>query len=279
MIRSLKNVDVNAIQVLLDRSLRVNNSLMFEISGTEIKSSISNEDDNFWKQWSIPSNEIYESVEDFKPIKILFSNGGFFRKNFLGLYSGQKVDIDITVDEKNSATEFEVTGKTSFGTYLTTRLKATNYNLAKDPLGGEMQTKMFTSDTPQRVTQFDIEPNVWSEIGKLIGLSSMSDNPVAYIEFSGKDGKIEVSDTAFNFTMAEYDGEPFSAKFPKKSLSYLDDEPVTASLLVDPVQEYEWLIIESKHSSVESTCAAMLMKTLSEDNISDDIFGDSDSGW
>lgn len=286
MIVSLKNVDISSIQVLLDRSLRVNGALKFEISSSEIKSSISNEDDNFWKEWKIPSNELYEAQADFTPIKVLFTNGMFFRRTYLGYYANQKVDINIHTNDANEATEFEITGKTTFGTNLTTRLKATNYRLAKSSIDENLQTKLFNTDTPHKVTSFDIEPNVWKEIGKLVGLSSMSDNPVAHIEFVGGDGKIEVKDTAFNFKMSDYNGEPFTAKFPKKSLSFLDDEPMSISLITDPQQGFDWFVIESKHASVDSVCAAMLMKSIGGSELIDetidtagDLFGSDDMGW
>lgn len=285
MIYSLKNVDISAIQSLLDRSLRVNDALKFEISSDKLTSSISNEDDNFWKEWSIPAKELYESEKPFDGVKVLFTNGAFFRKTYLGYYSGQKVDLNIATNETGEATEFEIIGKTTFGTHLKTKLKATNYRLAKSSIDENLHQKLFTTETPNKVTSFDIEPNVWKEVEKLIGLSSMSDNPVAYIEFRGKDGQIEVADTAFNFKMCDYSGEPFTAKFPKKSLSFLDSEPMTISLVTDATQGFEWFIIESKHSSVESVCAAMLMKSLggdsqiSEETTAGELFGEGDGGW
>ena len=286
MVYSLKNLDVSSLQVLLDRSLRVNSSLMFQISETQLLSSISNEDDNYWKEWSIPAEGLFEwdGKAPEQPIKILYVNGAFFRKNYLDNYSKQKVSMKITVNEMNEATQIEVIGETSFKTVLKTNIKTSNYRLAKDALNEDTHNKMFSIDSENKVTSFEVEPKVWAEVSKLIGLSVMSDNPLSYIEFIGKDGKIEISDNSFNFKLCDYSGSDFVAKFPKKSLSYLDNEPVTLYLNTDAVADIDWMIIESKHSSVKSLSACMLMKSLglseemSQDGGSSDLFND-DSGW
>lgn len=278
MIINLKNVDVNSIRALLDRSLVVTNTLDFEISSKFIKSSVSNEDQNFWKEWCIPTKGLFES-EEFESIKVLFSNGVYFKNKFLGLFSGQKCDINITFNQKREAEMFEVIGKTSFNSAIKVNLRTTRYEMAKDPLEKEMHDKLF--DQKNAITTFDIEPNIISEINKLRGLNSMADKPTSYVTFEGDNGILKAYDSSFEFEIGEYQGATFKAQFPKKSLALIDHEPHTIAYCTTDETEYSWFILSGKNAIVQSNSIAMLMTSLSSDasGIDDSFFSDDSQSW
>lgn len=275
----LSNVDVNALRTLIGRSLAVSNSLDFAISSEYITSSMANDDQNFWKEWAVPTKGIFDTADTFKPIKILFSNGVYFANKFLGIFAGQKCDINIVCNEKNEAESFEVIGKTTFGTPLKVNMRTTRYEMAKDPMEASLHDMLF-GDT-NVITKFTVTPSIISEINKLRGLNAMADKPTSYVTFKGGDGVIKAFDSSFEFNVGEYDGVPFEAKFPKKSLSLIDREPQEISYAKSTDDGYDWFILRGQNAVVKSESVAMLMTSLaSEDsNINDDIFGDDDAGW
>lgn len=277
MIISLKNVDINALRTLFDRTLAVNNSLEFTVSSKSIKSSVANEEQNFWKEWAVSTKGIFES-EEFDDVKVLFSNGIYFKNKFLGLFNSQKCDVNITCNEKHEAESFEVIGKTSFGAALKVNMRATRYDLAKDPMEKELHDALF--DLKNAITTFDIEPNIIQEINRLRGLNATADKPVSYVTFEGGNGVIKAYDSSFEFEVSSYEGEPFVAKFPKKSLSLIDHEAINVAFCHSTDFEFDWFIIKGKNPMVESQCVAMLMTPMASDDssISDDIFGD-DNSW
>lgn len=277
MVISLKNVDVNALRTLFDRTLVVSNSLDFEISSSSIKSSVANDDQNFWKEWAVSTKGLFES-EEFEPIKVLFSNGMYFKNKFLGLFSSQKCEINIICNDKREAESFEVTGKTSFGAMLKVNMRTTRYDLAKDPMEEELHNSLF--DVKNAITTFDIDTNVIQEINRLRGLNAMADNPVSYVTFKGEDGVLKAFDSSFEFVIADYNGTPFEAKFPKKSLSLIDHEPVNIAFCKSSEFEFDWFIIKGKNVMVESKSIAMLMTTMAgaDSAIDDNIFGE-DNAW
>lgn len=277
MIISLKNVDVNALRTLFDRTLVVSNSLDFSISSSAIKSSVSNDDQNFWKEWAVPTKGLFES-EAFESVKVLFSNGAYFKNKFLGLFNSQKCEMNITCNEKREAESIEVIGQTSFGASLKVNMRTTRYDLAKDPLEDELKNELF--DVKNAITTFDIEPNIIKEINRLRGLNAMADNPVSYVTFKGEDGVLKAFDSSFEFTVSEYSGEPFEAKFPKKSLSLIDSEAINIAYCHSDEIDFDWFIIKGKNPVVECQCIAMLMTSMADadGSISDDIFGE-DNSW
>ena len=245
MIISLKNVDVNALRTLFDRTLVVSNSLDFSISSSAIKSSVSNDDQNFWKEWAVPTKGLFES-EAFEPIKVLFSNGAYFKNKFLGLFNSQKCEMNITCNEKREAESIEVIGQTSFGATLKVNMRTTRYDLAKDPLEDELKNELF--DVKNAITTFD--------------------------------GVLKAFDSSFEFTVSEYKGEPFEAKFPKKSLSLIDSEAINIAYCHSDEIDFDWFIIKGKNPVVECQCIAMLMTSMADadGSINDDIFGE-DNSW
>ena len=277
MIISLKNVDINALRTLFDRSLVVNNSLDFVISSSLIKSSVSNDDQNFWKEWAVSTKGLFEA-DAFDPIKVLFSNGMYFKNKFLGLFNSQKCDVNITCNDKREAESFEVIGKTSFGASLKVNMRTTRYDLAKDPMENDLHDALF--NVKNAITTFDIEPNIIQEINRLRGLNAMADNPVSYVTFKGGEGVIKAYDSSFEFEVSSYEGVSFEAKFPKKSLSLIDHEAINIAFCHSDDFEFDWFIIKGKSPAVESQSIAMLMTTIGSDegSINDDIFGD-DTSW
>lgn len=274
----LLNVDINALRTLLGRSLSVSNSLDFSISSDYIKSSVSNDDQNFWKEWAMPTKGIFEAEQPFKDIKILFSNGVYFANKFLGLFGNQKCTIVITCNEKREAESFEISGQTSFGTSLKANMKTTRYEMARDPMEAELHDLLF-GDT-KVITKFVVQPNVIAEINKLRGLNAMADKPTSYVTFKGADGVIKAFDSSFEFNVCDYDGVPFEAKFPKKSLSLIDREPQEISFAKSDEQGFDWFILRGQNAVVKSESIAMLMSSLAtaDSTINDDIFAD-DGGW
>lgn len=277
MIISLKNVDVNALRTLFDRTLVVSNSLDFCISSSTIKSSVSNDDQNFWKNWAVSTKGLFESAE-FDEVKVLFSNGAYFKNKFLGLFSSQKCEMNITCNDKREAESIEVIGQTSFGAPLKVNMRTTRYDLAKDPIEDDLKNELF--DVKNAITSFDVEPNIIKEINRLRGLNAMADNPVSYVTFKGEKGELKAFDSSFEFKVSDYDGVDFEAKFPKKSLSLIDSEAINIAFCHSDEIEFDWFIIKGKNPLVESQCIAMLMTSLAEGDgsINDDIFGD-DNSW
>ena len=277
MIISLKNVDVNALRTLFDRTLVVSNSLDFCISSSTIKSSVSNDDQNFWKNWAVSTKGLFESAE-FDEVKVLFSNGAYFKNKFLGLFSSQKCEMNITCNDKREAESIEVIGQTSFGAQLKVNMRTTRYDLAKDPIEDDLKNELF--DVKNAITSFDVEPNIIKEINRLRGLNAMADNPVSYVTFKGEKGELKAFDSSFEFKVSDYDGVDFEAKFPKKSLSLIDSEAINIAFCHSDEIEFDWFIIKGKNPLVESQCIAMLMTSLAEGDgsINDDIFGD-DNSW
>lgn len=278
MVINLKNVDVNAVRTLLERSLVVTNALDFSISSKFIKSSVANEDSNFWKEWVMPTKGLFES-DEFDDIKVLFSNGAYFKNKFLGLFGNQKCDINITYNQKREAESFEVIGKTSFNAPLKVNMRTTRYEMAKDPMEKELHDQLF--DQKNAITTFDIDPSIISEINKLRGLNAMADQPVSFVTFKGADGLLKAFDSSFEFEIGEYNGAPFEAKFPKKSLALIDHEPHTIAYCNAEEFEFGWFIMTGKNAVVQSQSIAMLMTTLAgaDGGIDDSIFGDDSSSW
>lgn len=274
----LKNVDMNAFRGILDRSLVVTNALDFTISSERITSSVSNDDQNFWKEWSIPTKGIFETEQQFEPIKVLFSNGVYFKTKYLGLFGNQKCDITIQTNDRNEAENFVVDGKTSFGTPLTVKMRCTRYEMAKDKIETDLHDKLFDHNNSQ--VEFKIVPSIISEINKMRSLNSMSDSPQAFVTFKGENGVLTAFDTTFSFEVGKYEGIDFEAKFPKKSLSLIDGEPHIFKYCKSPEFNFEWMLIESEHSVIKSESIAMLMTSFaaSGDSIDNDIFADDD-GW
>ena len=274
----LKNVDVNAFRLILDRSLVVTNALDFTISSDRISSSVSNDDQNFWKEWSIPTKGILETEQKFEPIKVLFSNGVYFKTKYLGLFGNQKCTITIQVNDRNEAENFVVEGQTSFGTPLTVKMRCTRYEMAKDKIETDLHDKLF--DHNNSLVEFEVISSIISEINKMRSLNSMSDAPQAFVTFKGENGVLTAFDTTFSFEIGKYDGVDFEAKFPKKSLSLIDQEPHIFKYCKSSEFTFEWMLLESKHSFMKSESIAMLMTsyTAPANTIDDDIFGDDD-GW
>lgn len=274
----LLNVDINGLRTLLGRSLSVSNSLDFSISSEYIKSSVSNDDQNFWKEWAMPTKGIFDAAQPFKDIKILFSNGVYFTNKFLGLFGNQKCTINIQCNEKNEAESFEIIGQTAFGTPLKANMRTTRYEMARDPMESELHEILFGDK--HVITKFMVQPQVISEINKLRGLNAMADKPQSFVTFKGGDGVIKAFDSSFEFDIAEYDGAPFEAKFPKKSLSLIDREPQEISYAKSDEQGFDWFILRGQNAIVKSESIAMLMSSLatSDSAINDDIF-DDDGGW
>ena len=87
-------------------------------------------------------------------------------------------------------------------------------------------------------------------------------------------------DSSFEFTVSEYSGEPFEAKFPKKSLSLIDSEAINIAYCHSDEIDFDWFIIKGKNPVVECQCIAMLMTSMADadSSINDDIFGE-DNSW
>lgn len=276
----LKNVDMNAFRSIFDRSLVVTNGLDFSISSEFIKSSVSNDDQNFWKEWQIPNKGIFETDTPFNEVKVLFSNGIYFKTKYLGLFGNQKCEITIQVNGNNEAENFVVNGKTTFGTPLTVKMRCTRYEMAKDKLDVALHDGLFNHANSQ--VEFEIAPSIIAEINKMRFLNSMSDAPQSYVTFKGENGVLTAFDTTFSFEIGTYSGIDFEAKFPKKSLTLIDNEPHIFKYCKNPDEyKFEWMLLVSKHATIKSESVAMLMTSFaaSASNIDEDDLFDSGEGW
>lgn len=224
---TLKNIDINVINNLLQQSLEVSQQLMFEFSPTILKSVNFSSSQTFIKFWTItidklikydepePIDElnlddIVESTpkininESFNKTFNFYLLKGDLLKSFLSVFKNDLIDIEFNLidgqDGKLQAHSITVTGLTESDKKLVAKLDLTTDDMITNKISDYSQL-LEICKPKNEMTEISLPNSHLKELRRIINnMNKTISNNSSFVTFEIEDSQLKINDKVFDIT-------------------------------------------------------------------------------
>lgn len=230
---TLKNIDINVINNLLQQSLEVSPQLMFEFSPTILKSVNFSSSQSFIKFWTIeidklikaekePINDLIdlddimdndpivdESTKNFdKTFNFYLLKGDLF-KSFLSVFKNDLIDIDFTLidgsDGKLQAHSITVKGYTESDKKLVAKLDLTTDDMITNKISDYAQL-LEICKPKEFMSEITLPNSHLKELRRIINnMNKTVSNNSSFVTFNIEDNELKINDKVFEINFDDID--------------------------------------------------------------------------
>lgn len=230
---TLKNIDINIINNLLQQSLEVSQQLMFEFSPTILKSVNFSSSQTFIKFWTIeidklikkeelePINDLVlddimesttpveDHTKDFdKTFNFYLLKGDLF-KSFLSVFKNDLIDIDFALidgsDGKLQAHSITVKGYTESDKRLVAKLDLTTDDMITNKISDYSQLLQICKPK-DKMSEITLPNSHLKELRRIINnMNKTISNNSSFVTFTVEDGELRINDKVFNMNFDDVD--------------------------------------------------------------------------
>lgn len=281
----LKNVNIDALRLLLGRSESLNSILHIELTNDEISSIAVDSSSAMWKSWNTSSHGIYESKFEGSK-KIVIANASFFINTVLSFFSGTSdTEIKFEFLKENECSDIKIKTKqykiNGSEQELIIRFPPGRLELnAGNQLDEDEYQKLFAFNV-ENDPKFTFTKYILSSLTKLIKVNGQSDEKTDYLEFVSDGEYLTIKDSSIELTnVMKIENGPksqFSFKINKVYMPLIDSENHSAYYSTNS-EGLQRLILQSTNPQIESVISIILMDKLSDIEGSD-LMNDGKVDW
>ena len=226
---TLKNIDINIINNLLQQSLEVSPQLMFEFSPKILKSVNFSSSQTFIKFWTIEIDKLIktekEPINDLDLDEVMGTNStnsnedhttnfdktfnfyllkGDLFKSFLSVFKNDLIDIDFTLidgsDGKLQAHSITVKGYTESDKKLVAKLDLTTDDMITNKISDYAQL-LEICKPKENMSAITLPNSNLKELRRIISnMNKTVSNNSSFVTFNIEDDELKINDKVFDIT-------------------------------------------------------------------------------